>query len=62
MNKDEFNMKKELLELEHVNKMKELEYVRGTEQAKFDWKMQVIRLETANRNRLLERKEAFRDR
>ena len=47
MDKKEFNMRKELIELDHQLKMKSFKYNRETEEKKFDWQMQLQRIKSS---------------
>ena len=60
MNKDEYKLNKKLIELEGVNKLKCLEYIRETERLKHEWEKERMRIKSAEIKRHQIAKENMR--
>ena len=62
MKKDlSFEELKEIEELKHKNRMCELEFERTTIQKRIDDEMGMLRLKTANMNRMMDKKDYLRE-
>ena len=56
MEQEEFNMKKQLIELEHQSKMEYAKFVRETERLKHEWEMERGRIKSAEIRKMQMRK------
>jgi len=61
MNKEEYEKRKELIELEHERKMEQLRYARETETLVFDYKKQITRIIAAKKERTILLKNKLKD-